>query len=82
VHCRRYHLNKDSHLDVIVCYFLNDILDILFLVLLMVHFQVKPFYPIEIGSEPNGIAISELNNDSCFDIVIVNSWYNNTGIFL
>jgi uncharacterized protein YeaC (DUF1315 family) len=48
----------------------------------MVHFQVKPFYSIEIGSEPNGIAISELNNDSCFDIVIVNSWYNSTGIFL
>jgi hypothetical protein len=29
---------------------------------------VKPFYPIEIGSEPNATAISEFNNDSCFDI--------------
>ncbi len=45
MHCRRCDFNKDSHLDVIVCYFLNDIIDILFLVLLMVHFQLKPFYP-------------------------------------
>jgi hypothetical protein len=29
---------------------------------------VKPFYPIEIGSEPNAIGINQFNNDSCFDI--------------
>ncbi len=48
----------------------------------MVHFQMKLFYPTEIDSEPNAIAIGEFNNDSCFDIVVVNYWYNNTDIFL
>jgi hypothetical protein len=74
-------LNKDSHLDIIVCNFWNDTIGI-FLGFGNGTFSDQATYPTGINSRPNAIAIDDFNNDSRLDIVVANYFGDNIGIFL
>jgi uncharacterized membrane protein len=74
-------LNKDSHLDIIVCNYWNDTIGI-FLGFGNGTFSVQTTYSTGQNSGPEAIAIGDLNNDSQLDIVVANYVSDNIGIFL
>jgi hypothetical protein len=74
-------LNKDSHLDIVVCNVWYSTIGI-FLGSGNGTFSGQTTYPTGINSEPGAIAIGDFNNDSQLDIVIANYNISSIGIFL
>ncbi len=74
-------LNKDNHLDIIVCNFQNSTIGI-FLGFGNGTFSNQTTYTTGHDSFPLGIAIGDFNNDSWLDIVVTSDVGNNIDIFL
>ncbi len=74
-------LNKDSHLDIVVCNFWGNTIGI-FRGFGNGTFSSQTTYPTGINSAPISIAIGDFNNDSQLDIVVANYNISNIGIFL
>jgi predicted nucleotidyltransferase len=74
-------LNKDNHLDIIVCNFWYSTISI-FLGFGNGTFSDQTTYPTGSKSGPWSITIGDLNNDSRLDIVVANYVSGNIGIFL
>jgi hypothetical protein len=74
-------LNKDTHLDIIVCNFFKNTIGI-FLGFGNGTFSGQTTYPTGKDSRPIAIAIDDFNNDSWLDFVVVNYGSNNIDIFL
>jgi hypothetical protein len=74
-------LNKDSHLDIIVCNYLKTAIGI-FLGFGDGTFLDQTTYPTGSNSSPWSITIGDLNNDSRLDIVVANYLSDNISIFL
>jgi predicted nucleotidyltransferase len=74
-------LNKDSHLDIIVCNYWDNTIGI-FLGFGNGTFSDQTTYPTGQNSGPKAIAIGDFNNDTRLDIVVANYNSGNIGIFL
>jgi hypothetical protein len=74
-------LNKDRHLDIVVCNALSSTIGI-FLGFGNGTFLGQTTYPADINSAPVAIAIGDFNNDTQLDIVVANAGSDNIGIFL
>jgi predicted Zn-dependent protease with MMP-like domain/predicted nucleotidyltransferase len=72
--------NKDSHLDIVVCNYWGSTIGI-FLGFGNGTFSTQITYSTGNNSEPISIAVGDFNNDRQLDIVVVNNYYNNIGIF-
>jgi hypothetical protein len=74
-------LNKDSHLDIIVCNSWDSTVGI-FLGLGNGTFLGQTTYPTGVDSQPAAIAIGDFNNDTQLDIVVANYNIENIGILV
>ncbi|CAF0810793.1 unnamed protein product [Adineta steineri] len=74
-------MNNDGQLDIIVANFQSNTISILY------AFGYELFgsptkYLTDDGSQPNSVAISDINNDGSLDILVANYGTDNIGIFL
>jgi hypothetical protein len=74
-------LNNDSHLDIIVCNWGNNSISI-FIGFGDGTFSNETIHPTGENSQPQSIAIGDLNNDSRLDIVVANYGNSNISILL